>query len=247
MTRNALLEKAGLQNMVVEGMRYHTPLPQELEQCYCYVTDAGHSIIVTLPSLPGDPENNLVPACVKTVLRRGYTVKDGYVWCDIPYSKQFGLLVDDEDYEFEDAKDSRDTGIISVVNEGALIRTTNYWTSIYAKTGKCFFSVNAGCIRLLLSGREDPSLDDALAAARYVIVTRGKYHAQEGFEVLFEDGSDEPFVILTLANQWDRLLPRTEAGRTAIAFHVYRNGALVRKMEARFRMAPELPCLRPWE
>ena len=49
------------------------------------------------------------------------------------------------------------------------------------------------------------------------------------------------------ANQWDRLLPRSDSGRTDIAFHVYRDGSLVRKMAARFRTAPRLSYLRPWK
>lgn len=139
-------------------------------------------------------------------------------------------------------------GIMYINNNNALITSTNYWTSTYAKAGKCYFSVNAGCIRLLLSGKETPPLgDDVLGAAQYVIVTRGKYQGREGYEVLFEDYSSEPFVILTLANQWDRLIPRNESGRTDILFHVYRDGHLVRKMTARFRTAAMLPCLRPWE
>lgn len=40
----------------------------------------------------GEPiENFLVPAPIKSVIRHGYTVKDGYVWSNIPYSKETGL------------------------------------------------------------------------------------------------------------------------------------------------------------
>ena len=114
--------------------------------------------------------------------------------------------------------------------------------------GYCRFSVNAGCIRLLLPEKTLFSLeDDVLDGARYVIVTRGMYHGQDAYEVLFEDNSASPFAIHTLANQWDRLIPQSESGRKGIPFHVYRNGSLVRKMAARFRTAPRLPCLRPWK
>ena len=134
---------------------------------------------------------------------------------------------------------------ITIANDGALIKSTNYWTSNYAMAGKCWFSVNAGCIRLLLSGRETPPLDDeVLDGARYVIVTRGKSEGKDAYEVLFEDMSSCPFVIFTLANQWDRLLPHSDSGRTDIAFHVYKDGRLVRKTTARFRIVSSLPCLR---
>jgi len=45
-------------------------------------------------------EDYLVPAPVKAVLRRGYKVKDGYVWCNIPYSEELGLLTEEDDDEF---------------------------------------------------------------------------------------------------------------------------------------------------
>lgn len=145
-------------------------------------------------------------------------------------------------------KNEPKTDFISVANDGPIVKATNYWESTYAKTGHCFFSINAGCIRLLLSGKETPPLDDdILTTTQYVIVTRGMYHGQDGYEVLFEDNSSSPFAIHTLANQWDRLLPRSDSGRTGIPFHIYGNGGLLWKTTARFRMAPRLPYLRPWK
>jgi hypothetical protein len=78
--------------------RYHPVL----EQAYCYLVDGGHSIIVVLENEyhEGEPiEDFLVAAPVRTVLRRGYKIKEGYVWCNIPYSKELGLLAE-EDSEF---------------------------------------------------------------------------------------------------------------------------------------------------
>jgi hypothetical protein len=98
-----LIRKAGLSRYVVRGMSYPSSLPPELEEAYCYTTDGGHSIIVVLENEFRDGqrlEDNLVPAPVKTVLRRGYKTKNGYVWCNIPYSKELGLLTEENDDEF---------------------------------------------------------------------------------------------------------------------------------------------------
>jgi hypothetical protein len=98
-----LIRKAQLTGYVVREMTYHSPLPSELEQAYCYTVDGGHSIIVVLEKEYREGqrvEDNLVPAPVRTVLRHGYKIKDGYVWCNIPYSKELGLLTAEEDDEF---------------------------------------------------------------------------------------------------------------------------------------------------
>lgn len=98
-----LIRKARLSGYVVRGMSYPSPLPPELQEAYCYTSDGGHSIIVVLENEYHDGqrvEDNLVPAPVKTVLRRGYKIKDGYVWCNIPYSEELGLLTEEDDDEF---------------------------------------------------------------------------------------------------------------------------------------------------
>jgi len=107
----ALLRLAGLERFTIPGKRYPAPLPPALEANYCYTVDGGHSILVVLANeyRAGKPvADYLVPAAVRTVLRRGYTVRnrliDGevrpLVWCRIPYSPEFGLLEEDDDIEY---------------------------------------------------------------------------------------------------------------------------------------------------
>jgi hypothetical protein len=212
------------------------------------VNDAGHCILVLLPGSNEPYERRIIPAPVKSVLKHGYTLKNGYVWCDLPYVPYWGLTTDENDREFVFGEDDATGEMITTENDGALIISTNYRTSAYAGAGVCFFSVNAGCIRLLLPETTlFPLGDDVLDGARHAIVSRGTFKGQDGYEVLFEDNSSNPYAIHTLANQWDRPLPRSDSGRTGIPFHVYRNGTVVRKMTARFRMVSRLPYLRPWK
>jgi hypothetical protein len=67
----ALLRLAGLEKFVVPGKRYPAPLPPDLEACYCYTIDGGHSILVVLENVyrEGEPvQGYLEPsvACPET-------------------------------------------------------------------------------------------------------------------------------------------------------------------------------------
>jgi hypothetical protein len=99
----SLICRAGLERYIVPGRRYHSALPPELEAAYCYTVDGGHSVIVVLENeyVEGSPvEGWLVPAPVRAVLRAGYQVRDGLVWCRLPYSSEVGLLTESEDDEY---------------------------------------------------------------------------------------------------------------------------------------------------
>lgn len=87
---------------LVEGKEYHSPLPAELQEWYCYTCDGGHSIVCALAKdyQPGvDMTNYLVPVPVRTVLR-GYEVRGDYIVVDLPYSEEIGLIAPPEDGEF---------------------------------------------------------------------------------------------------------------------------------------------------
>ncbi|MFA7124978.1 MAG: hypothetical protein WC129_03030 [Sphaerochaetaceae bacterium] len=98
-----LIRRAKLERYVVPGRRYPRPLPSELEAAYVYTRDGGHSILIVLENeyIEGTPaEGYLVPAPVRAVLRAGYRVRDGLVWCTLPYSSEVGLLTEDGDDEY---------------------------------------------------------------------------------------------------------------------------------------------------
>jgi len=99
----SLVRRAGLERYTVSGRQYPQALPPELEGAYCYTVDGGHSIIVVLENeyRPGTPvEEWLVAAPVRSVLRAGYSVRDGLVWCRLPYSSEFGLLTPEGEDEY---------------------------------------------------------------------------------------------------------------------------------------------------
>jgi len=102
--REKLIRRAGLEQWVLPGRCYFTPLPDDIAPFYCYTRDGGHSILVVLESeyKPGDdPERYIVASPVKTVLKYGYHVRDGLLWAKIPYSQDEGLILDeDEEVEY---------------------------------------------------------------------------------------------------------------------------------------------------
>ena len=94
-----------LEKDVDPDQKYPGNLPAELEPFYCYTLDGGHSIIIVLENLMKEDNSDdldyyLVPAPVKTVIETGYRVENGYVFCSIPYSSDFGLMSDPDDDEF---------------------------------------------------------------------------------------------------------------------------------------------------
>jgi hypothetical protein len=152
-----------------------------------------------------------------------------------------------------------DDSHILIVNDdtnGQLIRRTNYWETSLAQAGRFFFSVNAGCIRMLLPERQGGTtypgstreeLDDSvLHSTKHVIVSRGKFAGQDAYEILFEDETNTPYTVHTSVGQWDRLIPASDSGRI-VPFRIYRRGCiLAREFEGRFRYVESLPCLKPW-
>ena len=135
-----------------------------------------------------------------------------------------------------------------IENDGALIRQTNYWDSPMARNGKVFLTWNAKTGRLLLPDSQLNCLGE-IRTASSVIVTRGPWPEvgkAEALEILFEDGSNSPFCFHIGSEQTDRLPPKSEHGRD-ISFTVWSRSALEVSLPAKFRMAPRIPCLDPWE
>lgn len=97
---------ADMPRALVKGKSYHSELPDEIKDWYCYTIDGGHSILVIAKddvevafSEKMPPYMFSVPAPVKLVLRLGYENHKGYVITDAKYSN-FGLEFEDDDEEF---------------------------------------------------------------------------------------------------------------------------------------------------
>ena len=138
--------------------------------------------------------------------------------------------------------------MLSIQNAGPEIVSTNYWQTPYAAKGVVYLSINAGAFRLLLPPALETSLSDM--SAKEVIVSRGPWTEEDqrdAIEILFEDGSSSPFVLLFGIQQIDRLPPATDEGRRDMALTVWTNGPRkVLSLPASYRRVSKIPCLEPW-
>ena len=134
---------------------------------------------------------------------------------------------------------------IMLSNDGPLLTESNYWDSKCAAKGTIYFSVNAGAIRILLPDGVSPELLLAASTAQYAIVSLNR--KRTAYEVLFEDGTQNPYAVMSDISAWDRLLPQNESGREGIRLLIYTRGcSLSVELEAKFRVVPSLPYLKPW-
>jgi hypothetical protein len=131
-------------------------------------------------------------------------------------------------------------------NNGEAIASTNYWDSDQAQDGCCFLSWNAGTGRLLVPDVLVSAIAE-MRTAKYVIVSRGPWRTHGGrtaIELLFEDGSNSPFVLTITEQQTDRLLPKSdEKGKFDVVIWS-RDGEQLRR-PGHYRIVKSIPCLRP--
>jgi hypothetical protein len=100
--RDDIIRAAGLEPWVLPGREYPHPLPDEVVPFYCYTRDGGHSLLVVLENEyqdGQDPERFIIPAPVRAVLRAGYHLTDGLLWCTLAYERDSGLVVEEGDRE----------------------------------------------------------------------------------------------------------------------------------------------------
>ncbi len=137
--------------------------------------------------------------------------------------------------------------MITIENQGQRIVTTNYWDSEHAGRGYFYLSWNAGAGRILVPDVQKPVLREMKTASE-VILSRGPWTDQggrEGIELLWEDGTDNPFVITLATDQCDRLIPETDQGGGFVIAAWTRTG-LKHRWPGRYRVVDGLPCLQPW-
>jgi len=137
-------------------------------------------------------------------------------------------------------------GVITILNDGQDITSTNYFDTANAKAGVIQFSVNAGCIRALVPPATAYAIPE-MRTGKQVILSRGPLPDQgrdDAFEIMFEDFSDNPFALHVGVDQWD-MVPEpgdkwtfavwTDAGKVWTCDKV-----LVRRAES-------LPWLKAWD
>lgn len=99
-----------------------------------------------------------------------------------------------------------------IENEGQAVARTDYWQSVQAQARYVYLSWNAGAARLLVPDAAKHLLRE-MRGAEYVIISKGTLHGRDALELIFEDGSDAPFVIHMLSEHVRSPAPRKQPRR----------------------------------
>ena len=138
-----------------------------------------------------------------------------------------------------------------IENDGADITATNFWQTEMARAGGFYLSINAGAFRLLAPVGSDAVIRE-MRAAEQIVVTRGRWpeaRGEEAMEIMFDDHSNEPFVLTVGPGQFDRLPPAEESGRVcAFTIWTLKDGKPHCAYRGRcgYRVVRNLPCQLPW-
>ncbi|WP_312918389.1 hypothetical protein [Stutzerimonas kunmingensis] len=136
--------------------------------------------------------------------------------------------------------------MITIGNDGPLIKHTNYWQSEYFHSGYALLSWNAGVARLLLPDVLKPGLRD-MKTAEHVIISCGpmlQAGGRQGLEILFDDYSDNPFTLSMSIEQ--ALQVPADTVRDNFRLTIWTRGGLKQSHQAMFRRVTQLPCMAPW-
>lgn len=138
-------------------------------------------------------------------------------------------------------------GLLVIGNRGQAIANTNFFDSEHARKGLFYLSWNAGAGRLLVPDCQKHLVSE-MRTAKYVIISRGPWIEQgdiDALEMLFEDHSDSPFVLMMSHAQCDRLLPVKDQG-VGFFINVWTRGGQKLRLPGRYREVTALPCMDEW-
>jgi hypothetical protein len=141
----------------------------------------------------------------------------------------------------------REKKMFTIENKGPEIVSTNYWLTEHAQRGYVFLSANAGAIRLLVPNKAARHLPDMLSA-KEVIVSRGPLPEDgrhDALEILFEDYSEQPFMIHVGTERIDRMPADSDRNRSFV-FAIWTPEGKMKEMPGRYRKVNRLPFGEPW-
>ena len=135
---------------------------------------------------------------------------------------------------------------IKIVNAGNQIKETNFFDTEHARHGKYYFSVNAGCIRMMMP---DVLIDQLaeMKTGKKVIISMGPWpqmDRDDGFEIMFEDYSDCPYAIHVCLESFD-ILPAMNTTRRW-EFAIWTRSGCMYQAKCYCRIVDEIPCMKEW-
>lgn len=141
--------------------------------------------------------------------------------------------------------------MLRIENHGPLIVSSNYWTLPAARAGKVLVSINAGAFRVLIPQSIEGMIPEMMTG-KSCVVSRGpmaELNLPDAFEVLFDDGTADPFAFHLSPQSFDRIPEDADAGREWVlsAWTAPRRGRPHKAFERPcwYRRVPSLPWLKP--
>jgi len=142
--------------------------------------------------------------------------------------------------------------MVRIDNEGPEITYTNYFDSDRAARGYVYLSPNAGAFRLLVP---DPMVPDTSEwpTAREIIISRGPWpeaNQSDALEILFEDDTDNPYVLKIASDQAERMPLDTDRDRPGNPprwkFSAWTREGKVLELPCRYRLVKRIPWMKAW-
>lgn len=121
------IRDAAVEGIEVFGERYHSPLPKDLRDWYCYMPDGGHSILAALGQHVTEDMGSkalgelLIALPVKTVLRDYHLQAGVPVVGGVEYDSTVGARVPNGDTEYRDARGEKQETFVFAFGVGAPI------------------------------------------------------------------------------------------------------------------------------
>lgn len=141
-----------------------------------------------------------------------------------------------------------------IINDGPLIRETNFWETDYARRGLLYISTNGGAVRILVPDAQRGSISEMERGTQHVIFSYLKQHLvaqdQLALEVLFEDGSNSPYALHSGPGAFDRYPARPDfhsVWRATVWEQCAGKPTMRLDLPAYVRTVHQIPCLQPWE
>ena len=137
--------------------------------------------------------------------------------------------------------------MIRIGNNGFPLETTYFNTEMCSK-GFYYLVHNTENYFLLLPKWNERVINE-METGKSVVITRGNHEGKEdSFEVMFDDNSDNPYMIILRDEQFTRLSPLKEGWNGN--FYVYSGDLDEYKLffsQVYYRITDNLPCLQPVE
>lgn len=128
-------------------------------------------------------------------------------------------------------------------NNGGELVETNYFDTELARNGFLYLSWNASVARLLVPDSQFFQIQE-MKTGKYCVITRGLMGGRDTLEIMFEDGSNAPFVIYIDTAQTDRLIINDNKPFVVAAWT--RTGK-VAQWDGKYRVVKKLPNMQPWK